>query len=55
MPWWKVLYKVSDQDINKYFGTDYAIIGSYLRMCAYVFLVTTIFDIIVLFPVYITG
>ena len=55
MSWWNVLNKISDDDINKFIGTDYALVMKYLKMNGILFLVSTVINCIVLIPTYATG
>ena len=55
MSWWKVIHKLTVTDINKFIGTDFAVVTCYLKMNIWIFSLLFILNGIILLPIYVTG
>lgn len=55
MRWWQVIYNISESDINKFIGTDFAIVATYIKINAILFLIISLLACSVLLPLYLSG
>ena len=53
--WFKVLWNIKDQDLVQLNGVDYTLYLVYLRYAATLFAAITLFNCLVMMPVYASG
>ena len=53
--WFKVLWRLEDDHIQKMNGNDYTLYLVFLRYAAWVCFVITVIDVVIFFPLYATG
>lgn len=53
--WFKVLWNIKDQDLIQLNGVDYTLYLVYLRYAATLFTAITLFNCLVMIPVYASG
>ena len=53
--WFKVLWALDDDQLKEICGTDYALYLIFLRMTSFLLLGITLFNSIVMVPIYLTG
>lgn len=53
--WFTVLWRLSDEKLVAINGTDYTLYLIFLRYCAVFFGCLTVFNLIFMVPIYITG
>lgn len=53
--WFKVLWRLEDDHIQKMNGIDYTLYLVFLRYAAWLCLVITVIDVVIFFPLYATG
>ena len=53
--WFKVLWRLEDDQIQKMNGTDYTLYLVFLRYAAWLCLVITVIDVLIFFPLYASG
>jgi len=53
--WFKVLWNIKDQDLIQLNGVDYTLYLVYLRYAAMLFAAVTLFNCLVIMPVYASG